>query len=114
MLVQIRADLQDLLFAQIGDHIDRVELGDLGERGLLAAAADEVAGIDQVLADDAVKGCPDLGIAQIELGQRDLRLGAEQLRLGARPFEIPMIDLGLGRRVLLYQLAVYRTSSVLA
>jgi hypothetical protein len=59
MLVQIRTDLENLLFAQIGNHIDRVQLGDLGKRTLLPAAADDVAGIDQVLADDAVEGCPD-------------------------------------------------------
>ena len=45
MLAKIRPDLQDILLAQIGDHIDRVELGDFGERGLLSAAHD-IARID--------------------------------------------------------------------
>ena len=103
LLVQIRADLQRLLRAQIGDHVDRVELGDLGERRLLAVAADDVAGIDQVLAHLAVERRPDLGIAQVQLGQRDLRLGRQHVRLGARPLEIPVVDLDLRRRVLLDQ-----------
>ena len=46
-LSEVGADLQHILLAQVGDDIDRVELGDLGEHGLLAGAADKVAGIDR-------------------------------------------------------------------
>ena len=77
MLAKILADLEHVLLAQIGDDVDRVELGDLGQRGLLAPAADDIAGIDQVLADDAVERRPDLGIAEVQLGERDARLGSE-------------------------------------
>ena len=49
-LVQICPDLQTLLQAEIGNHVDRVELGDLGQGGLLAVAADDIARVDQVLA----------------------------------------------------------------
>ncbi len=103
VLAEILPDLQDVLLAQIGDDVDRVELGDLGERALLAAPADKVAGIDQMLADDAVERGADLGIAEVQLRQPDLRLRAQQLRLGAGPLEIPVVDLGLGRGVLLDQ-----------
>ena len=102
-LVQIGADLQRLLRADIGDHVDRVELGDFGERGLLAVAADDIARIDQVLAHLAVERRPDLGIAEVQLGQRDLRLRRQHVRLGARSLVVPVIDLDLGGRVLLHQ-----------
>ncbi len=73
VLTEIFPDLQNLLLAQIGDDIDRVELGDLGQRRLLTAAADDIARVDQMLADDAVERRPDLGVAQIDLV--DLRPG---------------------------------------
>jgi hypothetical protein len=106
MLTQILPSFQYGLLAQIGNHVDRVELGNLGECALLASAPDDVAGIDQMLPDDAVEGCPDLGIDQVQLGQGDLRLSPEQLRLGARLFVNVFIDRCLRRRILLYQLAV--------
>jgi hypothetical protein len=99
MLRQIGANLQDLLFAQIGNCVNRVELGDFGERTLLTAA-DEIAGVDQMPADYAVKRRPDFSIAEIQLSQRDLRLSPEQLRLRRRLLVNPLVDLGLGRRVL--------------
>ena len=106
VLAQILPDLEDFLLAQISDDVNRVQLGDLGERGLLAPAADDIAGVDQVLANNAVKRRPDLGIAEVQLGQGDLCLSPEQLRLGARLFVNVLIDRGLRRRILLYQLAV--------
>ncbi len=78
MLAQILPDLQHRLLTQIGDHIDWVELGDFGECRLLSAAADDVAGVDQMLADDAVKRRPDLRIAQVQLVQRHRRPGGKQ------------------------------------
>jgi len=100
LLVEVLPDLQHCLLAQIGDDVDRVELGDLGQRRLLRVAADDVAGVDQMLPDDAVEGRAHLGIGKVDLVDRHLRLGAQQLRRGARPLVIPMIDLGLRRRVL--------------
>ena len=100
MLIEVLADFQHLLLAQIGDDIDRVELGDFGQRRLLAVAADDVAGVDQVLADDAVERRPNFGVAEIDLVDRDLGLGAQQTRRSALPLEVPVVDLGLSRRVL--------------
>ncbi len=108
VLTEVLSNLQDLLLAQIGDDVDRVELGDLGQRRLLAAAADDVAGVDQVLADDAVEGCANFGIAEIDLVDRHLGAGAQQRGFGARPLVVPVVDLGLGRRVLLDQGRVAR------
>ncbi len=100
MLAEVRADLQHVLLAQIGDDVDRVELGDLGQRGLLAAAPDDIARIDQVLADDAVKRRPDLRVAEVQLGERHTRLGSEQLRFCASALINPFVDLDLGCRIL--------------
>ena len=58
-----------LLLAHIGNHVDRVELGDFGERGLLAVAADDIARIDEVLAHLAVERRPDLGVARDSAGR---------------------------------------------
>ncbi len=99
-LVDIGADLQRLLRADVGDDIDRVELGDLGERGLLAAAAHQVVRIDEVLAHLSVEGRGHQGVAEVQLGERDLRLGRQNVRLGRLLFEHPVVDVDLRGRVL--------------
>ena len=96
--------MQYLLFAQIGNHVDRIELGNLGQCGLLSSATDEIAGIDQMLAGDAVERRSDLGIGEIQLGQRHLRLRTEQLGLGGRPLIGPCVDIDLGRGILFEEL----------
>src|SRR4029077_4929233 len=101
MLAQILANLQHLLFAEIRYYVDRIELRDLGQCGLLSSATDEIAGVDQMLADDTVERRPDFGVTKVQLGQCELRLSIEKRCLGARPLKDPMIDLGLGSRVLL-------------
>ena len=53
-----------------------------------------------MLADDAVKRCPDLSISQVQLGERDARLGSEQLRLRGCPLIDPFVYLDLGCRIL--------------
>ena len=50
LLIEVRPDLQDVLLVQIGDHIDRIELHDLGQSRLLTRRSDDIAGIDQGLA----------------------------------------------------------------
>ena len=105
-LVQVGADLQCLLRADIGHDIDRIELGDVGQGSLLAVAADHVAHVDQVLPHLAVERSPDLGIAEVELSQRDLRLGRNDVRLRARSLENPVIDIDLGGGVPLEQRGV--------
>jgi hypothetical protein len=106
MLAEVRADLQHLLLTEIGDGVDRVELSDFGQRGLLTAAADDISRIDQVLADNAVERCSDFCVTQVQLGDCHLCLSVEQRCFGARPFEGPMIDLSLGRGILLDELCV--------
>jgi hypothetical protein len=56
--VEVLADFEDGLLGEVGDHIDRVELGDFGQRRLLTVAADDIAGVDQVLASDPGKKGP--------------------------------------------------------
>ena len=64
-LRDIGADGEDLLLTERRRHIDGVELVDLGQCGLLAAAADRVAGIDEMLAHQPVEGRPHLGVVEI-------------------------------------------------
>ena len=70
---------------------------------MLAVASDDIAGIDQVLAHLAVERCPDLRIAQVQLGEGDLRLCRKDIGLCALLLEIPMIDIELCCRVFLEQ-----------
>ena len=100
VLAERLADLENDLLAEIGDDIDRIELGDLGERRRLRAA-DDVAGIDKMLADDTVERGADLGIGKIDLGDGDLGAGALELRRRALTLEILVIDLGLRGGMLL-------------
>ena len=102
----IGADLQRLLRADVGDHVDRIELGDLGERGLLAAAAHQVVRIDEVLAHLSVERRRHQGVAEVQLGERDLRLGRQNVGFGRLLFEHPVVDVDLGGRVLLEQRGV--------
>ena len=66
-LIEIGADLQGLLRTDVGDDINRIELGDLGETGALSARANHVADVDQMPGHLAVEGRPNLGIAQVQL-----------------------------------------------
>src|SRR5262249_6780703 len=77
MLTQVLTNLQHLLFAKIGYYIDRIELSDLGQCRLLTAATDDITWIDQMLADNTVERRPNLGVAEVQLGQRYLRLSVE-------------------------------------
>src|SRR5215469_7744374 len=95
MLAESLPNFENDLLAQIGQDIDRIELGDVGKRRRLAAA-DDIAGIDEMLADDSVERRADLGVAEIDFGDRHLRPSALELRSRALALEIPVIDLGLG------------------
>ena len=102
-LVQVGPDLQRLLRADIGNHVDRIQLDDIDEGGFLAVASDDIAGIDQVLSHLAIEWCPDLRIAQVQLSKGDLGLCRKDICLCALLFEIPMIDIELCRCIFLEQ-----------
>jgi hypothetical protein len=102
-LVKVLADLQRLLRADVGDDIDWVELSDLSERRLLGAAPDHVAGVDKMPAHLAVEGRSDLGVAEIELSDRDLARGGLDVRFGGLLLIDPVIDLDLRGRVFLQE-----------
>ena len=105
-LVQICPDLQTLLQADIGDHVDRVQLGNVGQGGFLAVAAHDIARIDQVPTHLTVERRPDFGIAQVQLSQCHLRLSRQDIRLGTVLFEVPVIDINLRRCIPLEQSCV--------
>ncbi len=95
LLIEVGADFQNVLLVQIGDDVDRIELHDFRQGRLLAHRADDIAGIDQMLAHLAVKRCPDLGIAEVQLRDGDACLGARELGLRQLALENPVVDLDL-------------------
>ena len=109
-LIEIGPDLQGLFRADVGYEIDGVELRNLRQHGVLGVGADEIARIDQMRAHLAVEGRPDLGIAEVELGERDLRLGAEHIGLGGLFLVDPVIDVDL-EVACCFRRSVYRVTS---
>ena len=105
-LVQICPDLQRLLQAKVGDHVDRVELNDIGKVDRLGIAADDVTHVDQMFAHLAVERCPDFSVAEVELRDCHLGLGGCDVGLGARLLESPVIDIDLGGGISLQQRSV--------
>src|SRR5262249_46822804 len=105
-LIQIGANLQRLLRTDVGDNVDRVPLRDHGQSRLLAASANGVARIDEMLSNLPVERSPDLGIAEIELREGNLRLRRQNVRFRALSLEVPAIDIDLAGSLSLEELRI--------
>ena len=85
-LLELVADIEDVLLAHVEFDVDRVELDDGGELGRVAVA-DQFADRDQMLGDDAVERRHHGRVAQVGLGDDEvaflvLDIGPRRIALG--------------------------------
>ena len=107
-LVEVGADLLRLRGGDVHLDIDRVELEDLRQHGILRRRPDEVARIDRVAAHLPVEGRAHLGVGQVQLREVHRGLGAQDVRLRRGALVDPVVHLDLRRRIAAYQRGVAR------